>query len=231
MRKRITIIILLILSIGFSLPVSANAQNNANALEVFSLNHLKLKGTLFTSSVNPLAIIEDTRNGQVSMYEIGDTVEGVKILLISRGEVTLDGSYKLSFPKGAVWEREVLPESDDWYSIKREGNNIVTDRETVSGALLRVHDIMKDINIRPHSVDGKKIGIRITKLNKRGILKEAGVEEGDIVKSINGMTLNSPFQIFNAYRKLKDKDILSVELVRGSKSLTLNYEVKNSLKR
>ena len=236
MKKKALIIVLLILNIGFSLPVTASSQEVAeNALRGISLTHLKLKGTLFTRSTNPLAIIEDTRNNQVVMYEIGDKVEGHKILHITRGEVTFDtisGGYKLSFPDGAVWQKKEaeLLDTGGWYKIRREGNTFITDRETIQNGIKRVRPVMKNVKIAPNFKKGKVDGIKIASLNKIGILKEIGVKEGDVIKKINNHTLNSPYQVFDAYRKLKDTEELEVSITRNGRPLVLKYRIEKSLK-
>ena len=52
------------------------------------------------------------------------------------------------------------------------------------------------------------------------------IKEGDVIKSVNGYKLNSPHQLFKAYRKLKDKENLHVDIVRGEKPLVLTYRIK-----
>jgi general secretion pathway protein C len=204
----------------------ASAQGPGNA----ALTHLQLKGTLFTESVNPLAVIENTRSGQILMYELGDSVEGLRVARISRGEIVLKLNsieYILSFPQGGVYSPRPAGDGDStWFNITRQGNTITTDRATVTGALLRVRDIMRNLKAGPYAEEGKNAGIAINALKEEGILKEIGIKQGDIIKSVNSLTLNSPYQIFNAYRKLKDKDELKVEITRKGKPLTLTYRVK-----
>lgn len=231
MKNLIKILFIVILSITTELTLLEAAQNSGSgALSGASLSNLTLKGTLFTQSLNPLAIIEDAKSGQIIMYELGDDINGLRIVHIRRGEITLssqDEEYTLSFPDGGVFQDATPMDKDEkWYHIVREGNTITTDRETISGVISRVHNIMRNMKIRPYSANGEKCGIAITMLNENGILKEIGIKQGDIIKTVNGFTLNSPYQIFNAYRKLKDKDKLVVNISRRAKPLVLTYRVK-----
>ena len=73
---------------------------------------------------------------------------------------------------------------------------------------------------------GDKSGIILTKLTPVGILKEVGVAEGDVIKSINGLNLNTPHQVFNAYKTLKDQKELRVDIIRDNKPLVLTYIIK-----
>ncbi len=228
--KRIIIIITIILSISCTGAVDAAKQGgNPDTLGGASVSNLKLKGTFFTESPNPLAIIEHSDNGQVMMYELGDDIAGLRIVSISRGEIKLrlEGrEYTLSFPYGGMRHTEKpYDETDKWYNVSRQGDVVTIDKATVTGAILRARDIMQDLKASPYSQDGKRAGIAITSLNEVGILEEIGIKEGDIIKRVNGFILNSPFQVFNAYRNLKNKQEIKVEIVRQGSPLMLTYRI------
>jgi general secretion pathway protein C len=226
---KIITIVLLITGAGTG-TLGAAQQGGADALREASFSHLQLKGTLFTESLSPLAIIENTRNGQIMMYELGDDVEGLRIARILRGEIVLmlkGQEYKLTFPDGGVSQLGArLDVNEKWYNIVKQGDVITTDKATITGAILRARDIMRNLKAGPYAEGGKNTGIAINAINEEGVLKEIGIKQGDIIKTVNGLTLNSPYQIFNAYRKLKDKDELKVEISRKGNPLTLTYRVE-----
>jgi len=231
MKNLIKIIIIILLSMTTQLAMlEAGQDSSVTSLNETSLQSLTLKGTLFTQSLNPLAIIEDARNGNIVMYELGDDVDGLRIAQIRRGEIILnspEGEYRLSLPDGGVLQNTTSMENDEkWYHVAREGNTITTDKETISGVIARARNIMRNVKIGPYSANGKNCGIAISKLEEKGILKEIGIKQGDVIETINGLTLNSPYQIFNAYRKLKGKDELEVRILRRAKPLILTYRVK-----
>jgi len=230
MKRLLKTIFIIAISITTQFAMLEAGQASAGSLSVASAQGLTLKGTLFTQSLSPLAIIEDARSGQIVMYELGDDVDGLQIVRIRRGEIILnssDGEFTLTLPSGGVSQLTTRMDNDEkWYNVVKEGNTITTDRETISGVISRVRDIMRDVKIRPYSANGKKLGIAITKLNENGILKEIGIKQGDIIETVNDLTLNSPYQIFNAYRKLKEKDQLIVKVLRRAKPLILTYRVQ-----
>lgn len=234
--KRLTIhILVIILSLAISLPATGALQKqDADSLKgaSSSISHLRLKATMFTSSPNPLAIIEDTRSGQATMYELGELIEGnLEIIDIVRGEVGFkapEGEFKLSFPAGTVWQPQASLSGEDasWYNINREGDIFITDQATVSNCLRRIREIMGKVRVSPHFIDGKKTGIRVSRLTPTGIFKEIGVKEGDVIKTINGLKLNTPYQIFTAYRKLRNQQELKVEIIRSSQPQALTYRIE-----
>lgn len=222
--KRLSIyIIITALSMAISLP-AAGAPS--------SISHFKLKGTLFTSSPNPLAIIEDARDGRATIYELGDIIEGgFRITNIARGEVGFkapEGEFVISFPAGTLWQPQAPLEDEDaeWYKISRDGDIFVTDQTTVYNCLRRIGGIMNNVRVSPHFIDGEKAGIRIARLTPAGVLKEVGLKEGDVIKSINGLKLNTPYQIFNAYRRLRDQEELKVDVIRSNQPQVLTYKIE-----
>ena len=230
MKRLLKTIFIIAISITTQFAMLEAGQAPAGSLSVASAQGLTLKGTLFTQSLSPLAIIEDARSGQIVMYELGDDVDGLKIVRIKRGEIILnssDGEFTLTLPGGGISQPVTDMINDEkWYNVIKQGNVITTDRETISGAISRVRDIMRDVKIGLYSADGKKLGIAITRLNENGILKEIGIKQGDVIETVNDLTLNSPYQIFNAYRKLKGKDQLEVKILRSSQPLILTYRVQ-----
>jgi len=237
MKRYLIPISAILLGLLILLPMTEAAENAATdslRSAASSISHFKLKGTFFTRSLKPLAVIEDTRTGRSIMYETGDILEkDLRITHISRGEVGLrakKSDYLLSFPKGGVLHEPAPGRGDrKWFNVKKEGNAFIVDKDTVSGAIARVKSIMQNVRIRPHFMDGRRSGIEVTRLAEIGILKDAGVKQGDIIKSVNSLEINSPYQIFSAYRRLKDREELKVDIIRNDKPLTLTYQIKKNI--
>lgn len=232
--KRICAFILVItLSLSLPMPASEARQNRSqDSLRSASscLSHIRLKGTLFTRNLKPLAIIEDTKSGRVTMYQLGDTLEGaLEVIEITRGEVifrSAQGEYKLSLPTGGVAQPKVAAgEEKVRYQIKKTGDTIVLDRAAISDAIGKARDIMKNVKVKPYFSSGKRCGIKVTKLTPIGILKEVGVMEGDVIMKVNGFKIDTPHQIFSAYKKLKNAKELKVDIVRDDKPLLLTYRI------
>ena len=225
------LIILLSLSVCFlASGLRAEAATDSLRSTSSSIAHLRLKGTLFTRNLKPLAVVEDTRDGQVVMYEEGDVIgDGFEIMHITRGNITLkapQGEYNLSFSAGSVFQPQAEPEDENWYNIKREGDIIVVDAETIARAITRSKSIMANIKIKPYLANGQRAGIVITRLTPVGILKDIGLKQGDIVKSINDLKISTPHQIFRAYKNLKTEKELRIDIIRDNKPLILTYRIE-----
>ncbi len=184
---------------------------------------LELKGTVFTRSLKPIAIIKDTKTGKVNMYEAGENICKIKILEVKRAEVILQegkAKYVLALPRGSVRQPYIID-----FDISKEDTAFRMSRADVNKAISRIPRLMRDIKIIPHFAKGKPQGMRLSKVKEGSIFQKAGVKSGDVVKGVNGMTLNTPHQIFRAYRELKNQNSFQVEIVRDGEPAVLNYRL------
>ena len=195
----------------FSGPLVASNQN------------LELKGTIFTKSLKPPAIIKNIETGKINMYESGENIGKIEILDINRAEVILregKSRYVLTLPGGAVKQPKLIN-----IDIVKRGETFYISREEVNKAISKIPQIMHDVKIMPHFSKGMPQGIRLSNVKKGSIFQKAGVESGDILKSVNGMSLKTPYHIFKAYKELKRENALTVDIVRNGEATVLNYAI------
>lgn len=230
MKKKLVYIMLLTTIISFAAGISEASSD------------LELKGTVFTRpvttkvdgkescngarSLKPIAIIKDKASGRVNMYYPGENIGNTVLLEIRRAEVILlEGKrkYALSLPGGSVKQPKDISED---ISIKRQAGTFYISKADIGNALSRIKRLMRDIKVMPHFSKGMPQGMRLSSIREGSIFEKAGVKKGDIVKSVNGMTLNTPNQIFKAYKNLKDEESLRVEIVREGKPVVLSYIIK-----
>ncbi len=185
---------------------------------------LELKGTIFIPLLKPIAVIKDKTTGRINMYEVGENIGEAKLLEVKRGEIVLQegkAKYILVLPGGSIKQ----PKMAD-FDIVQEGGTFRISRAEVNKAILKAPQIMRDIKIMPHFAKGRPQGIRLSKVKEGSIFEKAGVKSGDVVKSVNGMTLNTPHQIFSAYKKLKNEKEFRVEVLRDKKLVALDYIIE-----
>lgn len=221
--RRLIILIIISAICCISIPISAAEDKLVTA------DYLILRGTLFTSSNRPVAMIEDTRTSVVSMCEIGETYNSLYVEKITRGEVVLSspsGKINLSLPSGAVMSiNEGFSDNEIWYNVRKDGDTYIIDADTITAAISRAKEIMRNVKIGPCFQKGILAGIKFSKFKPVGILKEIGVAEGDVVKSVNGFKITSPFQVYKVCDKVRHESQINVEVLRDNQPLILNYRI------
>jgi len=80
-------------------------------------------------------------------------------------------------------------------------------------------------SLMPIEKNGEPFGM-VLGFAPSSLYAQIGLENGDIVHSINGSRLSSPDEALLAYATLKNASDLSVEVTRGSGRVTLRYLLK-----
>ena len=99
----------------------------------------------------------------------------------------------------------------------------VIDRRIVNQMLEDPFNELGLIRLRPPQ-DGH--GLRVEWLDNRSIFAQLGVQEGDMIQGINGITFRNAADLSNAVHSLMGSDHFAVELVRNGESTLLHYEVR-----
>jgi len=88
-------------------------------------------------------------------------------------------------------------------------------------------DFMKQMRLEPVMAGDKAQGFRVSQIKPGGIMSKIGIINGDVIKSINGMRIEKPENAYQAYQSLSKESSIIVEVERGGRNITLNYELKD----
>ncbi|MBI4651153.1 hypothetical protein HY745_07705 [Candidatus Desantisbacteria bacterium] len=213
--------------------------------------NLKLKGTVVGISENSFAIIENTARRVDEFYMVNDIIKDTdaKIIDISRNVVTLKIGDRIEYltiyeedkktiqqkPEKTFTSKPASPYIQPASSSGAE-KSFVVNRTEVVGSMggdidQIIEKVMTSININPYIENGKFMGYSITNLESLGdLLTGQGFENGDIVKEVNGIKLESPEKLFELYQalypQLESLSSINVVLSRSGADKTLNYSIK-----
>ena len=73
--------------------------------------------------------------------------------------------------------------------------------------------------------DGKVDGFKVKRMRCGNVLRQAGLENGDVIQSINGKTVHSIPTAISAYMKLRSKNVLRLTVSRGGEILHIKYKL------
>jgi len=196
----------------------------------------KLKGTVVGAEEFTFCIIEDKTKRKDDLYQKGDKIQDMEVGEITANSVVLtrgaekivlyiDEEYKgIKASEGVVAAKPSLP---DFSSLENPSpNKWILSKEDVLQATRNASQIMSDLKIRPNFSGGKMEGFKIDDINEGSIALAMGIKKGDIVKKINGETIDSPKKIFEFYRSLEKSGSIQLEISRGDSTETLTYEIK-----
>jgi general secretion pathway protein C len=99
-------------------------------------------------------------------------------------------------------------------------------RGTLEATLGNANLLSRSARIVPEVRDGKGAGLRLYRVRPEGPLGVVGMQNGDVITSINGLELTSPEQALAAYAQLRAASHLSVGLERNGRKVTLDYAIR-----
>ncbi len=167
------------------------------------------------------------------LYKMGDMVGPAEIVRIERNRVILDNAGR----------QEMLEVSFDVVSLasagKRGGrssaakgikkvsaNRFILDRKEVDRLSGDMSQFMTQVRVVPNIVRGKASGYKLMNIKKGSLVEAVGLENGDIIKEINGKPIDKPEAAFGAYQQLKDDGRFVIEIERKGKRETLSYDIR-----
>ena len=105
-------------------------------------------------------------------------------------------------------------------------NRYEVERDLVDYYTGDISEAMTLASVYWYREDGEIVGFRVRRIKCGSVLHQAGIRNGDVVRSINGRPVTTIPQALSAYRKLRRKRKLEVELVRRSgEAVSLRYKL------
>ena len=99
-------------------------------------------------------------------------------------------------------------------------------RTEIDRTLANLNDVAMQARIVPAFKDGQAQGFKLFSIRPDSIYSKIGVQNGDVIKRINGFELNSPEKALEVYSKLKEASRIEIELERNGSSVRKNYTIR-----
>ena len=195
------------------------------------------------------AIIRNKKSRTEDTYTVGDfIVSGAMVEEIRESEVVIsragrrevlamsfaDMSPPASIPRGPRGGRRSSARAPARSSSGGSGAiRVVNDNLRYINREMLVEEVtqsmgqlMNEFNASPNVVDGKPAGVQLDALGSHPVISQLGLRPGDIVKSINGIRVNSSDEAFALYERLKNSPEIRVVVERDGRHRTLVYKVR-----
>jgi general secretion pathway protein C len=188
-----------------------------------------------------VAVFKNNETGDVVRLSAGERILGMEIIqivddgiLFKKGEKIYWNLLKESVPKSTAKPALQLPEKDEIPGQERllpinneaavtlpekEYNRADIEKKVERERLL----ILKEMSVIPNYVDGKIAGFKVIKLPKTGVASEVGIYEGDVVKEVNGVELDSLSSVIGFYGKIYTEDRFEFLIERNGKLVRQVY--------
>lgn len=116
------------------------------------------------------------------------------------------------------------PQGEDDLDVRNVGNNqYVVKRSDLNKATGNLGALASQARIVPSKKDN---GFKIFSIAKDSFYSKIGIQNGDVLKSINGIELSSPDKALEAYSRLQNASKLSLDIIRKGQNETLEYTIE-----
>jgi general secretion pathway protein C len=104
--------------------------------------------------------------------------------------------------------------------------NYNVSRQLLDKVLGNQAELMRAARVIPYEENGRVVGVKVYGIRRNALLGKLGIQNGDVLRTINGFDLSSPDSALEAYSKLRESDAFSIAMVRRGQPKTMEYSVK-----
>jgi general secretion pathway protein C len=191
---------------------------------------LKLVGTVVgdDAAVN-LAIIDNQSTRKQELFHEGDRVGEALVKKILRNKVVLNtgsGDEVLTMEpeeKAGSFSARQQPLTNP-PPTPADSDDLT--REEVDSAIPEYSNLMRQIRVRPHFEEGKPGGFMVYNIESGSIYAKMGLENGDVIKSVNGHPIETTQQAVEFYNGLKEGGAVTLEIKRGESTQELRFAIQ-----
>ncbi len=199
---------------------------------------LNLLGTIAGGSGLARAIIQPEDHSRQGIYRTGDRVMGAEIVDISRKKVLLsrDGTlYELTMDmtrRVEVGGKDVILAADEFRDVVRAGEDgvVEVDRrellERGGGMFAMLRELQENLRAEPYREGGETVGLKLAGVESIGVAQLAGIEEGDVLRSVNGHAISSVPQAMQMFRRVRHLEDMDVTIQRDGATVEMSYRLK-----
>jgi len=226
---------------------TAPLSNGSEDVDLSPLE-LELKGIIHGPAGWKRATIFDKSSKETKYPIVGDeVVPGVKVAAIhpkkvvlerangDREELLLDYNRKKSKKeeprrkrKGRRGRSRADKGPDYGKDVKKiSETEYVIERESFQAALENMNELITQMLLRPNFTPDRQVdGFRVYRLRPRSLFIKLGLRNGDVLQRVNGVELDDASKGMGLLQTLKDLSNFTIDLKRGTRKMTFNYEVK-----
>lgn len=195
---------------------------------------LDLLGTIAGRNGRGYAIIEERDKKKQGLFKVGDTVAGATLREVRRNAVVLNLSGKDELLEVRSMPREPLAGTGGAAPAaaappQRPGERLPPNAPSRaaaaqdSPALKEVRDLLAEGQAKPHFNSGRMEGFYINKVREGSYMQKAGLEDGDIVQSVNNRKIENANDVVWIQKAINNPaDRISLQVNRKGRIINID---------
>ena len=212
-----------------------------NPVPVRSSLHGTLIGTAIADPAKySLCQITNPDVNETQVYAIGEKYQDARIYAIEKERVLIDNAgvneyidNSLAAPPNLGVIPIVQPgalgqaQAGGGEGVRQlSENQYVVARSEINNALTNLSDLATKARIVPSFKNGVANGFKLFSIVPDSLYAKIGVQNGDVIRRINGYEMNSPDKALEIYQKLRDASRIEIEIERRGETLRKTYSIE-----
>jgi general secretion pathway protein C len=197
--------------------------------------NVKLWGTAVANDpTQSFAIIEDLEAKRQILYRVGDPVLEIAtlgrvywdhVVLLRDGAEEVLKLASARGPQGAAAAPKTGAAGSDRIRKTADGKFVI-DRRELEKTVENLNEVFTQARAVPYFQDGKTVGFRVFAIKPGSVFEKIGLQNGDIIQSVNGTELTDPTKAVSLFTELQNEGHIAVELKRNQQSKSFSYEIR-----
>jgi general secretion pathway protein C len=205
--------------------------NPAEALSTEQELGLRMIGAVAGDPSTSRAVIQSIATGAARPYKVGDVVASATIESIDPDRVVLrlEGRRKvLRLHGGPVVASQSSPAATQAQSAPAPQRSSPAAAESLRDLprMTCVEDVLRKARIEPYVQNGRMQGLRITGMENMPLVGLLGLQNGDVIQTVNGQNLTNKQKAFQVLQKAKTQSQLHIQLLRDGKTRELSFDLQ-----
>jgi len=199
---------------------------------VVSQLNVELLGTMILPGQQSVAFLVDlgqrksrkNRSGKQQMMYVGDQIQGAELEKIERNAVYLRNGEQLEIittQAGLLDRKELLPDSLKTAKV----NTKQISRAELGQFIDQGVALLRGLEITPHYQGRHAIGYRVNIIASRPAYQLVGLQSGDIIKSVNGISVMKTKDVISMVSQVRKSKKVQIDIIRGNQPQLLEITV------
>jgi len=202
------------------------SADNLRRIPLSSQLNVELLGVALGTKKDPVAFMKDMNTGKQDMYRLGKNIQGAKIINIAKGTVVVekDGeTAEISIStRGRALARRASRRTAQFAKAK---NTIMLNKFSLLANARDIYASAKNVKVTPYNVSGKTVGMAVNGIKDDSFIREAGIQNKDIITCVNNQKIDSYQKALQVLKKARKQDTINVSVLRDGREQQLTYRL------
>jgi general secretion pathway protein C len=188
-----------------------------------------------------VVLMEQNKDNKQLVYKLGDSIlpgiilsniEENKVYFTSSNTASCPEYLELKFPSIPTNTRKIGQASASQASyaengFERVGNDTNVTKQWVNDVLNnKLSTVLEEARAVPNLVGGQVKGFTISQIIPNSVYSKLGLQNGDVISSINGIELNDAARAIQTLQSLRSESKIELNVLRNGQSVSLKVSIQ-----